>query len=112
MCSKKLKLLLVLSVLSFLSCFSPSCFTCSAEVTLTDEEADRILNELKESRTDLLTVQKELDSVKSDCEMQRQSYETQLAEAESENKKLSKVATVTGSSSVALLIVTVLLIIF
>lgn len=111
MCSKRLKLFLVLSVLSFLSCFSPSCFTCSAEVTLTDEEADRILNELKESRTDLLTVQKELDSVKNDCEMQKQSYETQLAEAESKNKKLDKAVTVTGTSSIIFAVLMVVFII-
>ena len=50
MCGRKLKQLSALSVLYCLLFFSPFCFSCFAEVKLTDEEAEQILTEIEESK--------------------------------------------------------------
>lgn len=133
MCGRKLKRFSALSVLFFLLSFSPFCFSCFAEVTLTDEEATEIQKEITESKKELENVKEELtqskeklenvqkesqeqktelQDVRSTYEEQKKSYEEQLNEAEKENQKLKIVAVSTGSTSIALLIVTVLLIIF
>lgn len=111
MCSKKLKLLLVLSVLSFLLCFSPSCFTCSAEVTLTDEEVTEIQSMIQESKQELSSVKAQLNDVKNDYNEQRTSYEEQLKEAEEKQERLEKAVTVTGTSSVIFAVLMVVFII-
>ena len=104
-CSTKLKRLSALSVLFCLLSFSPLSFSCFAEVKLTDEEAETILNEISESK-------KELEDVKNTYNEQKTSYEMQLNEAEKQNKMLKTVSVATGSSTVALTIVVILLIIF
>jgi uncharacterized membrane protein len=96
-------------VLSSLSCFSPSCFTCSAEVILTDEEASEIQSAIQESRQELSSVKAQLNDVKNDYNEQRTSYEEQLQEAEERQERLEKAVTVTGTSSV---IFAVLMIVF
>ena len=126
MCGRKLKRFSALSVLFCLLSFSPLSFSCFAEVKLTDEEAETILNEISESKKelenvkneliqsqkDLIEKKTELADVKNTYNEQKTSYETQLDEAEKENQTLKIVAVSTGSTSVALLIVTILLIIF
>ena len=105
MCGAKLKRLSALSVLFCLLSFSPLSFSCFAEVKLTEEEAETILNEISESK-------KELENVKNTYNEQMTSYEMQLNEAEKQNKMLKTVSVATGSSTVALTIVVILLIIF
>ena len=126
MCGRKLKRFSALSVLFCLLSFSPLSFSCFAEVKLTDEEAETIQNEISESKKELENVKNELiqsqkelieqktelEDVKNTYNEQKTSYEMQLDEAEKKNQTLKIVAVSTGSSSVALLIVTVLLIIF
>lgn len=126
MCGRKLKRFSALSVLFCLLSFSPLSFSCFAEVRLTDEEAETIQNEISESKKELENVKSELiqsqkelieqktelEDVKNTYNEQKTSYETQLDEAEKENQTLKIVAVSTGSTSIALLIVTVLLIIF
>lgn len=126
MCGQKLKRLSALSVLFCLLSFSPLSFSCFAEVKLTDEEAETIQNEISESKKELENVKNELiqsqkeligqktelEDVKNTYNEQKTSYEMQLDEAEKKNQTLKIVAVSTGSSSVALLIVTILLIIF
>ena len=85
--------------------FSPLSFSCFAGVKLTDEETETILNEISESK-------KELEDVKNTYNEQNTSYEMQLNEAEKQNKTLKTVSVATGSSTVALTIVVILLIIF
>ena len=105
MCGAKLKRLSALSVLFCLLSFSPLSFSCFAEVKLTEEEAETILNEISESK-------KELENVKNTYNEQMTSYEMQLNEAEKQNQALKTVAVATSSSSVVLTIVVILLIIF
>ena len=105
MCGAKLKRLSALSVLFCLLSFSPLSFSCFAEVKLTEEEAETILNEISESK-------KELEDVKNTYNEQMTSYEMQLNEAEKQKQTLKTIAVATGSSSVALTIVVILLIIF
>lgn len=126
MCGRKLKRFSALSVLFCLLSFSPLSFSCFAEVKLTDEEAETIQNEISESKKELENVKNELiqsqkelieqktelEDVKNTYNEQKTSYETQLDEAEKENQTLKVVAVSTGSTSIALLIVTILLIIF
>ena len=126
MCGRKLKRFSALSVLFCLLSFSPLSFSCFAEVKLTDEEAETIQNEISESKKELENVKNELiqsqkelieqktelEDVKNTYNEQKTSYEMQLDEAEKEDRTLKIVAVSTGSSSVALLIVTILLIIF
>ena len=126
MCGRKLKQFSALSVLFCLLSFSPLSFSCFAEVRLTDEEAETIQNEISESKKelenvkneliqsqkDLIEQKTELEDVKNTYNEQKTSYEMQLDEAEKENQTLKIVAVSTGSTSIALLIVTVLLIIF
>lgn len=121
---KRLRLLSALSVLSFLPVFSPSPCSCSAEVVLTDEEAREMLSEMEESRKELQNVkdcliqsqkdlirQKEVsESVRSTCEEQRKSYETQLEEKDRKNDTLTVVATSTGTSAVIFAILMVVFI--
>ena len=105
MCGAKLKRLSALSVLFCLLSFSPLSFSCFAEVKLTEEEAETILNEISESK-------KELENVKNTYNEQMTSYEMQLNEAEKQNQTLKTVAVATSSSSVVLTIVVILLIMF
>ena len=105
MCGAKLKRLSALSALFCLLSFSPLSFSCFAEVKLTDEEAETILNEISESK-------KELEDVKNTYNEQKTSYEMQLNEAEKQNKMLKTVSVATGSSTVVLTIAVILLIIF
>lgn len=95
-------------MLSLLLFFSPSSFSCYAEVRLSDKEAELILTELTESRKELENVRTELEDVKKDYKEQRISYEKQLEKAESRNKKLEKAVVATSSCSVLLLFILLL----
>ena len=126
MCGQKLKRLSALSVLFCLLSFSPLSFSCFAEVKLTEEEAETILNEISESKKeledvkselsqsqkDLVEQKTELEDVRNTYNEQKTSYETQLNEAEKRNKTLKTVSIAAGSSTIALTIVVILLIIF
>ena len=119
MCGTKLKRLSALSVLFCLLSFSPLSFSCFAEVKLTDEEAQQMLSEIQESKKDLKELQEKLTSaeaqlndVKNTYNEQKTSYEMQLNKAEKQNKTLKTVSVATGSSTIALTIVVILLIIF
>ena len=69
-------------------------------------------NELIQSQKGLIEQKTELENVKNTYNEQKKSYEMQLNEAEKQNQTLKTVAVATGSSSVALTIVVILLIIF
>lgn len=127
---------LVLSVLCFLLCSLVSPTLLYADVTLTDEEAQMMLdymdaceatllrtsNELNQSmedlqlaqsrldeaQTELMTVQTELSNVQSNYEEQVKYYEEQLNEAEKKNKNLKATVAVTTGSSASLLVVVLL----
>jgi septal ring factor EnvC (AmiA/AmiB activator) len=109
---KKSKKLLLLSVLSLLYLFVPSISYSYADVILTDQEAQELMNEIQESKKDLTELQTQLKDVKSDYEEQKKSYEEQLTEAKKNEERLRIATSAAGGSAVALLIITVLLIIF
>lgn len=82
------------------------------EISESKKELEDVKNELIQSQKELIEQKTELEDVKNTYNEQKTSYEMQLDEAEKKNQTLKIVAVSTGSSSVALLIVTVLLIIF
>ena len=89
MCYRRLKQCLVSLVLFSLLSFSPLCFSCYAEIKLTDEEAQQMLSEIQESKKDLkelqeklLSAEAQLNDVKNTYNEQKTSYEMQLNEAE------------------------------
>lgn len=112
MWSRKLKISLVLSVLCSLSLFSPSCFSCYADVTLTDAEAQELENLIQESQKDLCELQmkseEQLNAVKKDYEEQKKSYEEQLKEAKKDKAEALTISVLTSASmcliSIALII--------
>lgn len=124
MCLRKLRRLSALSGLFFLLAFSPLCSSCFGEVRLTEEEAELILSELQESRAELESARKDLiqsqkdlleqketlESVRSDCDEQRKSYETRLTKAEKKNDRLKTAVTITSTASAVSLVVVFLLI--
>ena len=108
MCYRRLKTFSASLVLFFLLCFSPFCSFCYAEVTLTDQEAQEMLNEIQESRKDLETLEQQLTDVQNDCEEQKKYYEEQLKEVKKQEARYETLATVSGIST-ALLTLTVLI---
>lgn len=129
LCGKKLKIFSVLLVQFFLLFCSPFCFSCYAEVVLTEEEAQQIQNELSQSKKDLQKAKEEIAILKENVQKEAQeqknelltvkdtykeqtvSYEEQLKEAEKKNDTLETAVTITTTTSVGLLI-TLLVIIF
>lgn len=99
MCSKRYLRLLVLFLL--LSAIQP-CY-CFSEVVLTDQEAQEIMTEIEQAKTDLKTVndklslsektceelQKQQQDVKNTYEEQKKSYEVQLREVIAKNNALT-----------------------
>ena len=69
-------------------------------------------SELSQSQKDLIEQKTELEDVKNTYNEQKTSYEMQLNEAEKQNKMLKTVSVAAGSSTVALTIAVILLIIF
>lgn len=119
MCGRRLKIILSLSALLSSSLFFPLCASLCAEVRLTDEEAQTMMSEIQESKKELATLRNQLSEaetqltdVNNTWNEQKKSYEEQLNEAEKDKQKLKITASITGGSSIALLVVTVLLIIF
>lgn len=105
MCGRRLKIFfLLLMLFSALPCL-PSLSSCYADVTLTDEEAQEMLNEITESKKDLQELQIQLEDVKNDCNEQKIYYEEQLSEANKKNKVLKGTSIAGGSTSAVLLIV-------
>lgn len=110
MWEKRLRIILLSLVLLSWSPCLPFCTSLSAEVILTDEEAEELTKEIQLSEKDLTELQQQLSDVKNTYEEQKKSYEEQLNEAEKENQKLKIATAVTGGSAVSLLIVAILLI--
>ena len=107
LCGTRSKHSLVLLGLFCLLLCSPLCYYSYAEVTLTDEEAEKILNEIQESKKDLETLQSQLETaetqledVKNTYNEQKESYEKQLTEAEKKNRGLKTAVVATSSSTV------------
>ena len=119
MCGKRLKRFSVLLGLLLLSLSAPLLSYSYADVTLTDTEAQELMNEIQLSKKDLNDVKNQLETaetqlsdVKNTCEEQKKSYEMQLSEVTEENENLKTAVTVTATTSVVLLLMTVLLIFF
>lgn len=122
MCGKRLKVFLVSLGLVLLSCAPQSHSFCYAEVRLTDEEANEILNEIQLSKQELNQVKTELEkskkesqelktelsNVKSTYIEQKNSYEMQLEEAEKENQIMADCLIATSTTCIILLIVLIL----
>ena len=104
MCGKSLKVSLVSLGLFLLLSFSQSYSSCFADVILTYEETQEILNEIEQSK-------KELQEVKTTCAEQKKSYETQLQEAEKENQALKTGMAVTSTATIMSTIFIVILLI-
>lgn len=115
MCGKRLKIFLSLSALVLLLSCSPFCVPLYAEVKLTEQEAQQLMEEIQESQKDLKTLRKQLETaeqqltdVQNDCEEQKKYYEEQLKEAKKQKARYETLATVSGIST-ALLTLTVLI---
>ena len=112
MCQRKLKrFLLSLVLCSLLPCV-PSFSYFYADVTLTDKEAEELMNEISESRKDLTELKSQLDEaetqlsdVKNDCEEQKKSYEMQLKEVKKQKTEAVLLASGTTASTIILAIV-------
>ena len=104
MCGKSLRVYLVSLGLFLLLSFSQSYSSCFADVTLTYEETQGILNEIELSK-------KELQEVKTTCSEQKKSYEMQLQEAEKENRALKTGMAVTSTATIMSTIFIVILLI-
>lgn len=109
MCGRKLRVFLLASVLSFLLPCSPFCFSCYADVVLSNKEVEEMLNEIDASKKDLESVKTELKVVKSTYKEQKTSYEMQLEEARKDKKVAWSFAGISGCTatllSIALIIV-------
>ena len=126
MCGKRLKVFFLLSGLSLLLPFVHLCSYSYADVILSNQEAEELMNEIQLSKTELENVKNELteskkelseqktqlEDVKNTYTEQKQSYEKQLEEAEKENNKLKTWLTVTATSSVISLVFVALLLLF
>ena len=125
MCGKRLKVFLLLSVLSLPLLPVPLCSYSFADVILTDSEAQELLSEIQKSKMELENVKSELteskkelseqkaqlEDVKSTYTEQKKSYEMQLKEAEKKNQTLKTCLTVTITTSVIMTVFTVILLI-
>lgn len=112
MCGRKSKTLLVLSVLLCSSLVLPLSASLSADVRLTDEEANQLMTEIQESKKELQTVKEELSDVKNTCNEQKIYYEEQLSEADKENHNLKTVVTVTTTTTVCSVLIILGLLLF
>lgn len=131
MCGKKLKIFFLLLGLFFLLPCSPFCFSCYADVVLTDEEAEEMLNEIAESKKELESVKAELNEskeklenvqkesqeqktelqdVKNTYNEQKTSYEMQLKEAKRDKAVAWGVAGAGTATSTILVIIVMCLI--
>ena len=125
MCGKRLKAFLLLSGLSLLSSYAPLLSYSYADVILTDKEAEELMSEIQLSRMELQNVKNELTESKSElsgqkaqledvrntCTEQKKSYETQLDEAQKENRRLKRWLTITATTSVLTFVLSVILIV-
>lgn len=102
MCSRRLKHSLLLSVLFSLAVFLAMLSPCSAEVRLTDEEAQEMLNEISQSKVELIELRNTYNE-------QKTFYEEQLEEAQKETKRYKTTTVVSSTSSVILIVVVALL---
>ena len=116
MCGRKSRKHLVLSVVFCLLFSVFLCSSLSAEVVLTDEEAQLMIQEMEKGQNELIWTQQKLEKAENQlkeqqdiCNQQKTSYEMQLTEANKENKKLKNVTIATSSSSLVLLLISILL---
>ena len=115
MCGKRLKVFLLLLVLSLLSLPVRFSSYSYADVILTDSEAEELMSEIQESKKDLTELKNQLNEaeiqlndVKSTYEEQKKYYETQLKE---EKKRSTEAKIFAGSASASTLLLTVALLI-
>lgn len=109
---KSKRFLLSLVLCSLLPCV-PSFSYSYTDVTLTDKEAQELMNEISESRKDLTELKNQLNEaetqlsdVKSDCEEQKKSYEERLKE---EKKKSTEMKVFAYSASVSTVLLAIVL---
>ena len=102
MCGKSLKMHLVSLVLFLLLFFSQSFSSCFADVILTHEEAQEILNEIENSKT-------ELQEAKATYSEQKKYYEMQLQEADKKNNALETGTAVLSTTTIMSVIIIVIL---
>lgn len=131
MCGRRLKRFFSVLVLSSLL-FSVPCFSCFADVILTDSEAKEMLSEIQKSKEDLTAVQTELKESKKEAQESKKesqelknelnnventyselktSYEKQLREVNKDNEQLKTAIAITGTSSVIFMVMMIVFII-
>ena len=109
-----------LTLLRFLLCLlflSQSSYAFS-EVALTDEEATELMNEIQESKKDLMKAKEQVENLQNQLYQQEaiwteqsQFYREQLTEAEKKKNQYKTATIATGSSTAILLVVLIVLLI-
>lgn len=107
-----------LTLLRFLLClfFLLQSSYAFSEVTLTDEEATELMNEIQESKKDLTKAKEQVENLQNQLNQQEaiwteqsQSYKEQLTEAEKKKNHYKTATIATGSSTAVLLVVLIVL---
>ena len=109
MCGKRLRKSSLSLVLFFLLFSLPLSFSCYADVTLTDAEANELMSLIQESKKDLTELQTQLEDVKNDYNEQKISYETQLKEAKKKENGAKAVAVTTSATTAVLAVILLVL---
>lgn len=109
-----------LTLLRFLSCllFLLQSSYAFSEVALTDEEATELMNEIQESKKDLMKAKEQVENLQNQLNQQEviwteqsQFYREQLTEAEKKKNQYKTATIATGSSTAILLVVLIVLLI-
>ena len=109
-----------LTLLRFLLCllFLLQSSYAFSEVALTDEEATELMNEIQESKKDLMKAKEQVENLQNQLNQQEaiwteqsQSYKEQLTEAEKKKNHYKTATIATGSSTAVLLVVLIVLLI-
>ena len=109
-----------LTLLRFLLCllFLLQSSYAFSEVALTDEEATELMNEIQESKKDLMKAKEQVENLQNQLNQQEviwteqsQFYREQLTEAEKKKNHYKTATIATGSSTAVLLVVLIVLLI-
>lgn len=109
-----------LTLLRFLLCslFLLQSSYAFSEVALTDEEATELMNEIQESKKDLMKAKEQVENLQNQLNQQEviwteqsQFYREQLTEAEKKKNQYKTATIATGSSTAILLVVLIVLLI-
>lgn len=109
-----------LTLLRFLLCllFLLQSSYAFSEVALTDEEAAELMNEIQESKKDLMKAKEQVENLQNQLNQQEviwteqsQFYREQLTEAEKKKNQYKTATIATGSSTAILLVVLIVLLI-